>query len=372
MTTDVDVIVIGAGVVGLAVARALALDGREVIVVEQHETFGAETSSRNSEVIHAGIYYRPGGLRARFCHPGKLALYAYARERHVTTRRCGKLIVAHTDDDVARLKALATRAEQNGVLDLEWMDAHAARNLEPNLDCRAALFSPSTGIVDSHELMLALIGDLEAAGGLIAYRSPVTGGAATASGMTLTIGDGATLGLTARLVVNCAGLHAASLARKIEGLNRASIPDIRPAKGIYFAISGKAPFSRLIYPLHMPDSQGIHYTCDLGGQGRLGPDITWDAALGDYTVDAGRRADFAASARAFWPDADPDRLIPAYAGQRPKATGPGEEGDFLIHGPETQGTPGYIGLYAIESPGLTSCLAIGGYVAAMARALPAL
>lgn len=380
MTERVDVLVIGAGVIGLAVARALAMDGRDVIVCEQHESFGTETSSRNSEVIHAGIYYRPGGLRAALCRPGKHALYDYARARHVPFRPCGKLVVGHGDADRARLIALQARAVENGVHDLELIDADAARAMEPALTCTHALWSPSSGIIDSHSLMLALLADVEHAGGVLALQSPVIGGRTARRAdrlrgggrVTIEIGGAGAMTLNARLVVNCGGLHADRIARSITGLDARNIPALRPAKGIYFTITGKAPFSRLIYPLHEPDSQGIHYTTDLGGQGRLGPDISWNAPLGDYSVDAARREDFARAARAFWPDASPDRLQPAYAGQRPKATGPGEEGDFLIRGAGEHGTPGYIGLYAMESPGLTACLAIGSHVAAMARADEAL
>lgn len=368
MAERVDVVVVGAGVVGLAVARALAIAGRDVVVVEQHDAFGTETSARNSEVIHAGIYYRPGGLRARLCVAGKRLLYEYCRSRAVAHANCEKLIVANGESEAAKLEALTGVAAQNGVDDLRLVSGAEAGRLEPGLKCEAALLSPSSGIVDSHGLMLALLGDLENAGGVLSVSSPAESGAVVDGGVALDVGGAEPLRLVARLVVNCAGLHADKLARAITGLDRTRIPSIRPAKGQYFTVTGKAPFTRLIYPLHSADSQGVHYTRDLGGQARLGPDISWDAPLGDYSVDESRREAFFNAVRRFWPDLRLDSLHPGYAGQRPKATGPGEEGDFLILGPSDHGTPGYIGLYAIESPGLTSCLAIGEHVARLAAA----
>lgn len=370
MGEAVDAVVIGAGVIGLAVARALALSGREVIVVERNALFGAETSSRNSEVIHAGVYYRPGGLRARFCVEGKEKLYAYCRERGVNHLRCEKLIVANEAREIEKLKALDGVARRNGVTDLTLISGAEAAALEPGLRCAAALRSPSSGIVDSHGLMLSLLGDLENAGGAIAYSSPVVGGRVTDKGVDLNIGGAEPVTLSARLVVNSAGLWADAVARSIGGLDPARIPALRPAKGQYFTITGKAPFSRLIYPLHTADSQGVHYTRDLGGQARLGPDIRWDARLGDYSVDETRAAMFHAAVSKFWPLLDLAQLQPGYAGQRPKATGPGEEGDFIIAGPRDHGTPGYVGLYAMESPGLTSALAIADFVAAIVRPCP--
>lgn len=367
MAERVDAIVIGAGVIGLAIARALALAGREVIVLEKHGAFGTETSSRNSEVIHAGIYYRPGGLRAMLCVGGRKKLYAYASERGVNHLNCEKLIVATSEEEAPKLLALKAVAEANGVDDLALISGAEAARIEPGVRCVSALISPSTGIIDSHGLMLALLGDLENAGGVLSLLSPVVGGRVAASGVEIDVGGESAMTLAANLVVNSGGLYADQIARLISGLDPKFIPPLRPAKGQYFMVSGKAPFSRLIYPLHNPDSQGVHYTRDLGGQARLGPDISWDAPLGDYTVDERRRQSFAEGVSRFWPDLDPSRLTPGYAGQRPKATGPGEEGDFLIYGPQTHGTPGYIGLYAMESPGLTSCLAIADHVAALAR-----
>lgn len=366
MTEKIDCLVIGAGVVGLAVARALGMAGREVILIDRHESFGMETSSRNSEVIHAGMFYRPGGLRARLCAPGKAAMYDYCAARGVAHLRCEKLIVAQDADELARLRSLREQAIANGVADLELIDGREAARIEPGVRCVGALLSPSSGIVDSHGLMLALLGDLENAGGAFAPLSPALGGRVKEGGVEIDVGGAAPMTLLASLVVNCAGLWAASLAHAIDGLDARFIPTVRPAKGQYFTYSGKAPFSRLIYPLHTADSQGVHYTRDLGGQARLGPDISWEAPLGDYSVEESRRAMFVETARRFWPDLEPDRLQPGYAGQRPKTSGPGEEGDYRILGPAEHGTAGYIGLYGIESPGLTSCLAIGGYVAAVA------
>ena len=358
----IDAIVIGAGVVGLAVAKALAETGREVIVLERHDAFGMETSSRNSEVIHAGIYYRPGGVRARLCHPGKVKLFEYARRKNVPHLKCGKLIVAQNEGEETQLKALRETAARNGVVDLQLISGKKAEALEPGLRASAALLSPSTGIIDSHQLMLALLGDLEAAGGALAFGAPVMGGAVEQGRLIIETGGESPARLSAKLVVNCAGHSAGRVAAMIKGLTPAYTPKIRPATGRYFTYLGRAPFSRLIYPLHTADSQGIHYTRDLGGQAKLGPDITWDKPLGDYSVEAHLRDQFAAAGKRFWPDLDPEKLTPGYAGQRPKASGPGEEGDFLILGPQSYGTPGYIGLYAIESPGLTACLAIADEV----------
>jgi L-2-hydroxyglutarate oxidase LhgO len=363
---SVDALVIGAGVVGLAVARALALSGRETILVERHALIGSETSSRNSEVVHAGIYYRPGGLRARLCVAGKTLLYRYCEDRHVAHARCEKLIVATRDEEIARLEPLRQNAIVNGVNDLIHLTSAEAAQLEPGLSCKAALRSPSTGIVDSHGLMTALLGDFENAGGVLALSSPVVGGRVTPKGVRVEVGGVEPIALDAKLIVNCGGLHADKTALSIEGLDKTKIPAIRPAKGQYFVYSGKAPFSRLIYPLHAPDSQGVHYTRDLGGQARLGPDIRWDAPLGDYSVDETRLPAFVEEVSRFWPDLDPEKLHPGYAGQRPKTSGPGEEGDFRILGPAEHGTSGYIGLYGIESPGLTSCMAIAEFVVEIA------
>ena len=359
MTDRIDAAVIGAGVVGLAVGRALALAGREVIVLEKNDAIGAETSSRNSEVIHAGIPYRPGGLRARLCVEGKKLLYGFCEHYRVMHARCEKLIVALDEAQEARLALIKTNAEANGVDDLEFLTGARARALEPALRARAGLLSPSTGIVDSHGLMLALQGAIEDAGGHVVLDSPMLAGEVAPDGVVLRVGGASQTILTAGAVVNCAGLHASSVARSIEGLASQFIPAVRYAKGQYFTVSGRAPFSRLIYPMPGPDSLGVHYTRDLGGQAKLGPDIEWDAAPGDYTVNESKRHAFWEDARGFWPDLAEDRLKPGYAGLRPKIAGPGEEGGFRIDGPDVHGVRGLVNLFGIESPGLTACLAIG-------------
>lgn len=364
----IDVIVVGAGVVGLAVARALALSGREVVVLEQHQSFGTETSSRNSEVIHAGLHYRPGGKRAEFCVAGKKLLYDYCAERHIPHERCEKLIVAQNAEEAGRLDDLIKTAQANGVNDLEKLTGSEARTLEPELQCVAAVLSPSSGIIDSHGLMLALVGDIENTNGAIAYASPLLSGSIENDCVGLCVGGQDPIELNANLVVNCAGLYADRVAMAIEGLDQNTIPKIRPAKGQYFTYSGPAPFQRLIYPLHTNDSLGVHYSRDIGGGVRFGPDITWDVSFGDYSVDEEKRTSFFLDVRKFWPKIEESRLSPGYAGLRPKLSAPGIEGDFQIKKSLNANGIGYIGLYGIESPGLTSCLAIGGHIAAMAGA----
>lgn len=364
-----DCLVIGAGVVGLATARALARAGRDVIVVEKNARFGEETSSRNSEVIHAGIYYPPGSLKSRLCVRGKALLYEYCGARAIAHARCEKLIVATRTGEESALERLRANAEANGVDDLVALTGAEARVLEPEVYCTAALRSPSTGIVDSHGLMTALLGEIEDAGGVLALETPVARGAAVPGGVRIETGGVEPAVVEARLVVNAAGLWASGIAGAIEGMPAEHIPHTRYAKGRYFAYTGRAPFSRLIYPMPTPDSQGAHYTRDLGGQGRLGPDIVWDVALGDYAVEPEARAKFFADARAFWPGLEEDRLHASYAGLRPKIGPPGETHDFRIDGPEVHGVGGLINLFGIESPGLTASLAIGEHVAALARAL---
>ena len=367
MVETADVVVIGAGVVGLAVARALAQNGRDVIVVEKNKAFGEETSSRNSEVIHAGIQYRPYGMRARLAVKGRDALYAFCKSHGVNHARCEKLLVANGEEEIARLSLFKENAEKNGVDDLTIVSGKEAAKMEPGLRCDAALYSPSSGIVDSHGLMLALLGDVEDAGGALALESPVTGGRVVDGGVEIDVGGAEPISLRAKTVVNCAGLYSDDVARAIDGLPKETIPHLQYAKGQYFSYSGAAPFSRLIYPLPSPDSQGVHYTRDLGGQAKLGPDISFVERPDDYDVDETRREAFADAARRFWPDIDADKLVPGYAGVRPKLAGPGEEGDFLFQDKSVHGVDGYLGLYGIESPGLTTCLAIAEHAATLLR-----
>lgn len=359
---EFDCVVIGAGVVGLAVARALALRGREVLVLEAEGAIGTGTSSRNSEVIHAGIYYAAGSLKARLCVEGKHALYAYARERDLPHRRCGKLIVATNEAQVAQLDVILAKARANGVDDLMLLTGDDARSLEPQLACLAALHSPSTGIVDSHALMLSLQGDLENAGGMLALKSPVARAVCTANGIELTGEDGTTL--RCATVVNAAGLTAPLLARRFEGLPESSVPQAHFAKGNYFTLAGRAPFQRLIYPVPEAAGLGVHLTLDLGGQAKFGPDVQWVDSPADLVVDPRRGDGFYAEVRRYWPALPDGALVPGYAGIRPKISGRDEPArDFVIAGPQTHGVPGLVNLFGIESPGLTSSLAIGRHVA---------
>ena len=360
----VDCVVIGAGVVGLAVARALALQGREVMVLEAADAIGTGTSSRNSEVIHAGIYYPQGSLKARLCVEGKDLLYAYCGERVIGHRRCGKLIVATSDAQVAQLQGIIARAAANGVHDLVLLTREEARALEPQLDCVAAVHSPSTGIVDSHALMLALQGDLENAGGLVALNSPLAQAECARGAITLIAEDGTALQATT--VVNAAGLHAQALARRFAGLPAQHIPPSHYAKGNYFTLSGRSPFNRLIYPVPEAAGLGVHLTIDLGGQAKFGPDVQWVDSPDDLVVDPARGDAFYAEVRKYWPALKDGALIPGYAGLRPKIQAPGEPAkDFLIQGPAEHGVAGLVNLFGIESPGLTSSLAIGDYVSRM-------
>ena len=360
----VDCVVIGAGVVGLAVARALALQGREVMVLEALDAIGTGTSSRNSEVIHAGIYYPQGSLKARLCVQGKAQLYAYCAERGIGHSRCGKLIVATSQAQVAQLHGIMARAAANGVQDLVLLDRDQARALEPQLDCLAAVQSPSTGIVDSHALMLALQGDLENAGGMVVLNSPLSHAACAQDAITLIAKDGT--GLQANVVVNAAGLHAQALARCFAGLAGHLVPPSHYAKGNYFTLSGRSPFSRLIYPVPEAAGLGVHLTIDLGGQAKFGPDVQWVTSPDDLVVDPARGDAFYAEVRKYWPALPDGALVPGYAGLRPKIHAPHEPArDFLIQGPAVHGVPGLVNLFGIESPGLTSSLAIGDYVAGL-------
>jgi L-2-hydroxyglutarate oxidase LhgO len=366
---QVECVVVGAGVVGIAVARALALAGHEVLVLEAAEAIGTGTSSRNSEVIHAGIYYVANSAMARLCVRGKSLLYGFCAERGVPFRNCGKLIVATTDEESAQLDAIRARAAANRVGDLRKLDAAEARALEPNLACVAALLSPSTGIVDSHGFMLAMQGEAEAAGAAFVFHSPVEGGAATADGLVLDIGGADPMRLAARLVINSAGLSAPALARHISGMPADRVPTPYYAKGNYFTLAGRSPFSRLIYPVPVAGGLGVHLTIDLGGQARFGPDVEWVETL-DYTVDPRRADGFYAAIRTYWPDLPDGALQPGYAGIRPKIVPPSvAKQDFLIQGPAAHGVSGLVNLFGIESPGLTAALAIGEEVAALVQPL---
>jgi L-2-hydroxyglutarate oxidase LhgO len=358
---QVECVVIGAGVVGLAVARALALAGREVLVLESAAAIGTGISSRNSEVIHAGIYYVPGSLKARLCVRGKQLLYDYCAERGIGHRRCGKLLVSTAPEQVPQLQGIKARAELNGVEDLQLLSGAQARVMESELVCDAAIYSPGTGIVDSHALMQALQGDVENAGGMVVLNSPVEQAQCTNSAICLTTADGTRL--RARSVVNAAGLQAQALARRFQGLDSWHVPGAWFAKGNYFTLAGRAPFSHLIYPVPQPAGLGVHLTLDLGGQAKFGPDVQWVDSVDDLTVDAARGEAFYAEVRKYWPALQDGALLAGYAGIRPKIHAPDQAArDFLIQGPAEHGVSGLVNLFGIESPGLTSALAIGELV----------
>jgi L-2-hydroxyglutarate oxidase LhgO len=366
MTADVETIVIGAGVVGLAVARALAEVGHEVMVLEQHELIGSETSSRNSEVIHAGIYYPPGSLRAVLCVRGKELLYRFCAENNVGHARCGKLLVATHENQLPKLAAIRGTGERNGVTDLEPIGANVARALEPELACVAALISPSTGIIDSHGLMLALEGHIDANGGSVVLRCPVERIERTGTGLyRLATGGEAPGATTCRNLVVSAGLSASKLARTLSYGAGYSPPETYYAKGQYYALSGPSPFKRHIYP--MPDGAwlGLHATVDIGGRCKFGPDIEWIEEI-DYRFEPEKLEKFLGFIRGYFPGLDASRLHPDYTGIRPKLYREGEPvPDFAIHGPERHGLPRLVTLCGIESPGLTASLAIGEMVAGM-------
>lgn len=361
----VNTVVVGAGVVGLAIARALAERGRDVLVLEGEAGIGQGTSSRNSEVIHAGLYYAPASLRARFCVEGRRALYDYCAERGIPHRRCGKLVVATSDGELDQLEALFERATANGVEDVAMVGAAELARLEPALRGVRALRSGSTGIVDGHALMLAYQGDAENAGAQIQCQAPLRGGTLEASAVRLSVGGDEPLEIETELLVNAAGLGAWDVSKSLAGLDGRTIPPRHLAKGCYFSMSGRAPFQHLIYPVPPTGGLGIHLTLDLGGQARFGPDVEWIDEI-DYGVEAARGDAFYDAVRCYWPGLPDGALSPAYAGIRPRTYGPGElAADFLIQGPDETGHPAYVALYGIDSPGLTASLAIGDYVAAM-------
>jgi len=370
---QIEAVVIGAGVVGLAIGRALALSGREVLVLESENAIGTGTSSRNSEVIHAGIYYPAGSLKARLCVQGKGLLYDYCTERGVAHQRLGKLIVATSLAQIKDLDGVMAKAIANGVHDLQKLTREQARALEPALACEAALLSPSTGVIDSHAYMLSLQGDMENAGGLLALVSPVAQigwnqGTATHPIHVVTQ-DGTEL--ACRVLVNAAGLNAVGVARRMQGLPPsalAPLPQAFYAKGNYFTLAGKAPFSRLIYPVPEKAGLGVHLTLDLGGQAKFGPDVQWVDDPTDLQVDPRRGDAFYAEVRRYWPELPDGALQPGYSGIRPKISGPDDAAaDFMIQGPAEHGVPGWVNLLGIESPGLTSSLAIAQHVLALLR-----
>ena len=358
----VDCVVVGAGVVGIAVARALAQAGREVIVLEAAEGIGTETSSRNSEVIHAGIYYPKDSLMARFCVQGRRELYAFCAERGVPFNNCGKLIVATDADEAERLAGIKARAEANGVEGMRLLTADEARAMEPDLHCTAALHSPATGVIDSHAYMLALQGEAEHAGAVFVFQSPVTGGRVVADGVDVKVGGAEPMELGCNLLVNSAGLHAPALARSIAGMPSQLIPGAYYAKGNYFTLTGRSPFARLIYPVPVPGGLGVHLTIDLGGQARFGPDVEWIDSI-DYAVDPRRADGFYAAVRRYWPGLKDGALQPGYSGIRPKIVPRGAPAqDFVVQGPRVHGISGLVHLFGIESPGLTAAVALAAYV----------
>ena len=353
--------------IGLAVARQLALGGREVFLIEKERFVGFHTSSRNSEVIHAGIHYPTGSLKARLCVTGRDALYAYCAERGVAHQRLGKLVVATREDELPALEHIRAAAAANGVA-LEWLDAAEVHRLEPEVSAVRGLWSPLTGIVDSHAFMSALRQDAERAGAIVVLGCPVLSGRVGDDGIELSLGGDEPARVKFRVVVNCAGLWAPEVARRMEGFPQASIPPQRYAKAHYFVLSGRSPFRHLVYPVPVPGGLGTHVTLDLSGRARFGPDVQWVDTV-DYGFDESRADSFYASIRRYWPGLADGALQPGYTGIRPKVTGPGEPpADFLVHGPAVHGVPGLVHLYAIESPGLTAALALAEEVGALASA----
>lgn len=365
MTTEhIDVAVVGAGVVGLAIARALAERGQGVVLIEAARAIGTETSSRNSEVIHAGIYYPTGSLKARLCVAGRKQLYAYCGSHGIRHRRIGKLIVAATEAELPVLDGYLEQAGANGVDDLRRVGPAEAAVLEPEIRCAGALLSPSTGIIDSHEFMLALQGDLEANDGQVVFNSRVTQVSHQHGGFAITIDDAARPAIHARHLINAAGLHAQAVAAVIDALPAATIPARYLARGHYYSLTGRSPFNRLVYPIAAAGGLGVHVTLDQAGAARFGPDVQWLDDI-DYHFDDARRSDFAAAIRRYFPALDESRLVPGYTGIRPKLGGPGQPAaDFMIQHEEQHGVPRLTNLYGIESPGLTAALAIAEEVAA--------
>lgn len=363
----IDVAVIGGGVVGLAVARALSLRGREVVVLEAERVVGSHTSARNSEVIHAGIHDPTGSLKARLCVEGRDRLYAYCRERGVEHQHIGKVIVAVREEDLAPLARIRDQAARNGVLDLQPLSGAEVRALEPHVRAVAGLWSPSTGIVDSHGLVTALRGDAERHGASVALVAPVLDGSVRDDGVELRIGGSQPMRVLANAVVNAAGLWAPSVARAIAGVPEATIPGAYYAKGHYFTMAGRSPFKHLVYPVPVQGGLGVHVTLDLAGQVRFGPDVSWLDRV-DYTFDATRAPSFYEAIRTYYPDLADEALVPGYTGIRPKIAPAGSPfQDFVVHGPSDHGVPGLVNLFGIESPGLTAALALADLVADQLR-----
>ena len=362
MVEQVETVVIGAGVVGLAIARSLALAGQEVLILEREDAFGTITSARNSEVIHAGIYYAKDSLKARLCVEGRKMLYAFCKDRGIPHRNCGKLIVACSDDELAQFNGIARRAWNNGVEDLQQISRAEALVLEPQLECHGALLSPSTGIVDSHGLMLSLLGEAETHGAMLVLNTSVEALEVQPDGILIRTGGEDAMTLSARNVINSAGLGAPMLAQKMQGLPSQNAPRQWIAKGNYFSLTTSAPFDRLIYPAPVAGGLGVHLTLDLNGRARFGPDVEW-IETEDYAVDPKRGDSFYGAIRRYWPGLPEDSLAADYSGIRPKLAPKGEKhaSDFRISDAREHGIPGYIGLYGIESPGLTSSLAIAEY-----------
>ena len=359
---SVDCLVVGAGVVGLAAAQALARAGREVIVVESQDCIGSGISSRNSEVIHAGLYYPSNLNKARCCVRGKAMLYEFCQEYHVPHRRCSKLLVAVSEAEVDKLSAIKAQADASGVTDLVWLSGAEARALEPALAVHRALLSPSTGIIDSHALMHALRGDAELHGAMVALETPVLSGRMDGGGLIVETGGASPTEIAAKVVINAAGLGSHALARSIVGMPSDKIPPLYLAKGNYFALANRSPFSRLIYPIPTSGGLGVHLTLDLTGQARFGPDVEWVDKV-DYGVDPDRADAFYAAIRTYWPDLPDGSLQPSFCGIRPKIARPGgSETDFLVQSEKDHGVSGLINLFGIESPGLTACLAIAEWI----------
>jgi L-2-hydroxyglutarate oxidase LhgO len=362
-----DVVVIGAGVIGLAVARALALAGRQVIVLESERAIGTQTSSRNSEVIHAGIYYSPGSLKARLCVAGRRALYAYAADNGIAHQQLGKLIVATSDEELPALQQYHDRALANGVEGLAWLTPDQARPLEPEVRCAGALFSSVTGIIDVHGLMATLRRDAEAHGATIVLRAPVVAARVEDDGIAIDVGGAEPASIQCAALINAAGLWAQQVARSIAGLPSSAIPPCHYAKGHYFTLAGPSPFRRLVYPVAVMGGLGIHVTLDLAGATRFGPDVEWVDGV-DYVFDESRAPAFEAAIRRYWPGLPPGGLRPGYTGIRPKLGPAGSPGqDFVIQGPRDHGVPGIVNLFGIESPGLTASLAIAQEVSGLLR-----